>query len=126
MSEEITPGEGARRERRRYPRLHTSVQLELIAEGAAAPIRTKTDEISLRGCYIETMFTLPIGTNLTILLWLDDKKMSTGGRVVSRFPQVGNGIEFADMSTEDQVQLSRFIVDRLVQPQPSAQASSAQ
>jgi c-di-GMP-binding flagellar brake protein YcgR len=91
IGEEITPGEEGRRERRRYPRLNTSVQLELLAEGAA-PIRTKTNEISLGGCYVETMFTLPIGTNLTILLWLDDKKVSTSGRVVSRFPQVGNGV----------------------------------
>ena len=119
MSKEIEAGEGGRTERRRYPRLNTSVQLEVIVEGVAAPIRTKTDEIALGGCYIETMFTLPIGTNLTMTLWLDDEKLSTSGRVVTRFPQVGNGIEFVDMRMEDQAQLSRFIVERLVHQQGS-------
>jgi hypothetical protein len=119
MSEEINPGDGGRTERRRYPRLNTSVQLKLV-EGAAAPIYTKTDEIALGGCYIETMFTLPIGINLTIILWLDDTKLSTSGRVVTRFPQVGNGIEFADMSAEDKVQLSRFIAEHLPRQQASA------
>ena len=120
MSEEINPGDGARTERRRYPRLNTSVQLELIVEGATAPIRTKTDEIALGGCYIETMFTLPVGTSLTIILWLDGEKLFTNGRVVTRFPQVGNGIEFADMRAEDEARLTRFLAERLAQQQSSA------
>ena len=120
MSEEINPRDRGRTERRQYPRLHTSVQLQVHVEGVAAPIWTKTDEIALGGCYIETMFTLPIGTNLTIILWLDDEKLSTSGRVVTRFPQVGNGIEFADMRSEDKARLSHLLGERQERQQAAA------
>jgi hypothetical protein len=63
------------------------------------------------------VFTLPIGTNLTISLWLGNTKLCTRGRVVTRFPQVGNGIEFADMRFEDQSQLKRFLAERLAEQQ---------
>jgi PilZ domain len=121
MSEEINSSEGSRAERQRYPRLNTSVQLELIVEDTNAPIRTKTDEIAVRGCYLETMFTLPIGTDLTIILWLDDEKLFTKGRVVTRFPQVGNGIKFADRRAEDTARLTRFLAARQAQKQSSAE-----
>lgn len=45
---ELTSGERDRIERRRYPRVKISVQLELGVEGAA-PLRTEANEIALGG-----------------------------------------------------------------------------
>ena len=50
-------------ERRRYPRIKTKLPVELRCAGKAQ-MRTATDEISLCGCYIETMFTMEIGTKV--------------------------------------------------------------
>jgi hypothetical protein len=47
------------------------------------------------------MFTLEAGTKVKIVLWINDLKMSTGGVVVTRDLQVGNGIEFTDMAPRD-------------------------
>src|SRR5438270_4941774 len=51
-------------ERRRYPRVKAQIPVELTCIGAA-PMRTSTDEISLCGCYIETMFTMEVETERT-------------------------------------------------------------
>jgi len=42
---------------------------------------------------LEMMFTLEVGTKLKIVLWINDVMVSTGGVVVTRDLQVGNGIE---------------------------------
>lgn len=54
-------------ERRRYPRVESKIPVEIHCSGAAAR-RTATDEISLCGCYIETMFTMDVGTKLKLIL----------------------------------------------------------
>jgi len=55
------------------------------------------------------MFTLEMGTKLKITFWINDVKVSTGGIVVTRFRNLGNGIEFTDMSVEDRGRLKRFL-----------------
>src|SRR5579864_8387942 len=98
-----------KRERRRHLRTKVAVEVELHLEGARAPLRVKTADLSLRGFYTEMMFTLEVGTRLKIVLWIVGVKLSTGGVVVTRHLQVGNGIEFTDMAPEDRLKLKRFL-----------------
>jgi hypothetical protein len=88
-----------------------AVQVELHPEGITTPLRTATSETSLGGCYVETMFTLAVGTILKMTLWLGDERVITVGRVATCFPQVGNGIEFTGMNTGDQEKLERFLAE---------------
>jgi hypothetical protein len=96
-------------ERRRFPRVKSAVALELRYPGAVAPLRATTSEVSLSGCYIETMFTLDVGTPLEIVMWLDGQKLSGKGVVATKYPQVGNGIDIKEMETEDRVKLDAFL-----------------
>lgn len=64
-------------------------------------MRTATDEISVCGCYIETMFTLEVGTKLDLILSLKDETIRLKGVVATKYPQVGNGIDFIDISPQD-------------------------
>ncbi len=101
-----TPSESQKRE---GPRTKIAVEVELQSERTATPLRVKTTDLSLGGFYVEMMFTLEVGTKLKIGLWLNDVKVSAGGIVVTRDLQVGNGIEFIDMATEDRLRLERFL-----------------
>jgi hypothetical protein len=74
-----------------------------------APLRTSTDEISLSGCYIETMFTLDVGVKLEVVFSLDGKRIGARAVVATKYPQVGNGIDFVEMAPEDRLRLSEFI-----------------
>ncbi len=60
-------------------------------------MRTSTDEISLCGCYIESMFTMDVGEKLSIAFSVNDVIRCTGV-VATKYPQVGNGIDFIDMA----------------------------
>jgi c-di-GMP-binding flagellar brake protein YcgR len=96
-------------ERRRYPRVKTEIPLELRHSGSTAPLRATTSEISFGGCYIETMFTLEVGTKLEMVLWLDDQKVNAKGVIATRYPQVGNGIDITEISSADRAKLEAFV-----------------
>lgn len=102
-------------ERRRYPRVKSAVALELRYPGCTAPVRATTSEISLGGCYIETMFTLDVGTKLDLVMWLDGQKLSAKGLIATRYPQVGNGIDITDMKPEDRAKLEAFLNTQTLQ-----------
>ena len=72
-------------------------------------MRTATDELSVSGCYIETMFTMDVGTQLVLVLTCGDVKINTNAVVATKYPQVGNGIDFIDMSPEDRLKLTEFL-----------------
>jgi len=97
-------------ERRRYPRVKVKIPVELTGAGKA-PMRTSTDEISLCGCYIETMFTMDLGIRLNLVLSLKDELIRCMGVVATKYPQVGNGIDFIDMAPDDRLKLSKYIAE---------------
>ena len=99
---------GAPQERRRYPRVKDKIPVELH-HSAGSPQRTSIDEISLCGCYIETMFTLEVRTRVDLVIWLNQEKVTATGIVVNRYPQVGNGIDFVTMAPQDRLKLNDFI-----------------
>ena len=96
-------------ERRRNPRCKAVIPVELHLPGVSTPSRTNTDEISPGGCYLETMFTLAVGTKLTMTLGLDGVPMNVACVVATCYPQVGNGIQFVDVTEEDRLKLEKFV-----------------
>jgi c-di-GMP-binding flagellar brake protein YcgR len=95
-------------ERRRYPRVRAKIPIELTCTGAP-PMRTATEEISLCGCYIETMFTMDIGTKLGLVFSLNQQKIEAKGIVATKYPQVGNGIDYIAMAPEDRLRLGQYL-----------------
>ena len=98
-------------ERRRHPRCKAAIPVELHLPGVSTPSRTNTEEISVGGCYVETMFTIAAGTKLNMTIWLDGAPMSVSCVVATCHPQVGNGMEFVDISAEDRKRLAKFVHD---------------
>jgi hypothetical protein len=99
-----TPGD----ERRASTRLKIAVPIELYTEESASPIRGATSDLSLSGCYIETIFPFPVGTRLEMKLQLETTLVVTA-TVVTSDPQVGNGIRFNRMLPEDFEELRGFL-----------------
>ena len=95
-------------ERRKHPRFTVSVPVEVHAEGSDTPIRCTTSDLSLGGCYIESMYPFPVGSILDLRLQLESTLLIQA-RVVTSYPQVGNGMEFNRMLPEDRAELSKFL-----------------
>jgi c-di-GMP-binding flagellar brake protein YcgR len=101
--------ERKQKEHRQHGRTKVTVTAELQSERTSVPLRVETADLSIGGLYVEMMFTLEVGTKLKIVLWINDVKLSTGGIVVTRDLQVGNGIEFTDMAPEERERLKHFL-----------------
>ena len=97
------------RERRRHQRVKVQVSVEIRADEHATPLRLSTEDISLCGCYVETMFPLDVGAKVFITLWLREKPVQTNAVVATKYPQLGNGFDFVDMSVDDLLKVSEFI-----------------
>ena len=96
-------------ERRRYPRRTTAIQLELRPEGSTAPIHAETTDICAIGCYVEMSITLEVGSRVSIVLWLGDEKLIAEGKVITRHPQFGNGIELSGLPEESRAKLAHYL-----------------
>jgi hypothetical protein len=95
-------------ERREHQRLKIKVPIEIYTEDSTSPIRGATSDLSLSGCYIETIFPFPVGTQLEIKLQLEGTLLVLG-TVVTSDPQVGNGVHFTRMLPEDIEELRVFL-----------------
>lgn len=78
-------------------------------------MRVSTTDLSLTGCYIENMYTLPIGARLKIGLWIEEEKLKISGIVKTCDPVFGNGIQFLEMSAESHDQLKKYLDNGIVE-----------
>jgi hypothetical protein len=93
---------------RKHPRFKVNAPLEIHTEGSDTPIRCATADLSLGGCYVETMFPFPVGTPLELKLQLESTLLIVA-KVVAHYPLVGNGIEFMQILPEDMEELRVFL-----------------
>jgi hypothetical protein len=95
-------------ERRDQPRIKVKAPVELRFEDNDIPYRCATADMSLFGCYIETMFPFPVDTEVELKLEADATLLILG-KIVTKDPQVGNGIQFVKMLPEDIEELRTFL-----------------
>jgi PilZ domain len=101
---------GSSSNKRQFPRLKIRFPLELRDErGGSAPMQTNSSDISGRGCYVETLVPLPLGTKLTVMFWIDSEKITSAGVVRSSDPGVGMGIEFVGLDSATKERLQEFL-----------------
>lgn len=83
--------------------------MEIHTDEDAPPLRVSTYDISICGCYVETMFPLNVGANVFMTLWLNEKPVRTKAVVATKYTQLGNGFDFVDLSLDDLLKVSEFI-----------------
>jgi EAL domain-containing protein (putative c-di-GMP-specific phosphodiesterase class I) len=105
---QTTPQTISKSDRREFARIKVSVPFEIQADASGSPIRGATTDMSLSGCYIESIFPFPIGTNLDLQLFIQTTVVISA-IVVTCDPQVGNGIGFDKMLPEDREALAAFL-----------------
>ena len=96
-------------DRRQHRRKRATVPIELRCEGVTSLMRIETSDLSIGGCYVETMFPQPVASRLRITLGLGDTRVQAAAVVVTCTPQFGSGIEFINMSDSHREALSRWL-----------------
>ncbi len=94
-------GDWPERDRRRYPRFACSGTLRLkeISNGFATA--QKLTDISLGGCYGESMAPFARDTVLDVVLEIGGERIAARGMVRTSHPSMGNGIGFTEVAPEE-------------------------
>ena len=99
-------------DRRPLPRYIFRCEVELSQNGNGAPLRGVISDISVSGCYVETITPEPAGTRLELRFQANGQPMRLPGLVRVVHPTMGMGVEFVNLSPEN-----RKRVEGLVQAQ---------
>jgi hypothetical protein len=96
--------------KRKYVRHKVLFPLEIGFEDARRThMQTNATDIGGRGCYVETLLPLPLGTKVKITFWMDSEKVQTSGVVRASDGGVGMGIEFTQLDNEVQDRLQKHL-----------------
>jgi PilZ domain len=97
-------------DKRRYDRLKVRFPVEIRDDrGGGSPMQTNASDISGRGCYVESMVPLPLGTPLTVNFWIGEEKVTTSALVRTSDPGVGMGIEFIGLPSDTEQRFQRML-----------------
>jgi|SRR5262249_21765605 len=106
--------------KRRFERHRVPYPLEIHTDrGAGINMRTQATDMSGRGCYVETMLPMPVGTQLQITLRLGDERVTVPAVIRTCDGGVGMGIEFTGLTPEFQDRLQKH-VEEMASPEDAA------
>ena len=96
-------------ERRRNRRYSCMGRLQLRTAEAESDMYFKLTDISMGGCYGETLSPLPVGTLVSVVCSVGDVEFTADGVVRTTHPSMGNGIAFTKTSADDWKKLANVI-----------------
>jgi hypothetical protein len=96
-------------DRRTRPRLKSTNSAEVYPSGEPTPMRTRTADLSLGGCFLEMPNPLPKGTQIRIALWVKESKIWANAEVVTSTPGFGIGVKFTELTQQDRNHLKEFL-----------------
>jgi hypothetical protein len=98
--------------RRKTTRYRCTGGVELRRTENAPPIFANLSDVSLEGCYVEAVSTLPAGAEVVFLMRVHGAQLRGRARVKTSHHAVGMGLEFLHLAPEDQQNLD-FVVGTL-------------
>jgi len=84
-------------ERRSTPRVPFVASAELLEVDTGTRMNAQVSELSLHGCYLDTLNPLPKGTSVYVKIFTDEYFFETPGIVVYCRPHLGMGLAFHDV-----------------------------
>lgn len=104
------PASGGR-ERRRDPRYPFVAEARISDIDSGTEIKLRTSDLSITGCYLDSISPLPNGTDIVVKISRDDGLFETTGKVVYVHPGMGMGVRFTDTKPAQQAILARWIAE---------------
>jgi len=98
-------------EQRSVPRFTLIAGVELTEPLSEVRISGRISEISLKGCFVDILNTLPVGTLVQVRIVRDQGILICSGKIVYAQEPVGMGIAFMDLPVDEQEVLEKWIAE---------------
>ena len=89
-----------RRDSKRVPLI---LAVEVVEVQSGARLSARTSDVSLTGCYIDTLNPTPTGTVVRVKLNHNGQELDLLARIVYVSPRLGMGIRFDESISSDQL-----------------------
>jgi PilZ domain len=103
-------------ERRRSPRYSFIAEAEVIGIENGTKLQARTNDLSIGGCFLDTLNPSPRGTEIQIRIHYAGAVFNARGRVVFVVPNLGMGVCFTTVDGDQAVVLQDWLsaVGRLI------------
>lgn len=95
--------------RRAQQRFHCTGGIEMRRNESAPPVFGNLSDLSLTGCYVETVSTLPVGSEILFMLRIRESIVRGRAQVKTSHHAVGLGLVFTQIGKEDQGKLEYIL-----------------
>lgn len=92
------------REKREVPRFTFIATVTIIEPATDMRINGRVSEISRKGCYVDVLNTLPVGTPIQLTVSRDQGNFTTPGKIIYVQEGIGMGVAFAAVP-DDQLKI---------------------
>ncbi len=99
-------------DRRKHPRFQCTGAAQIGEAGKGLRMWGTLTDISLGGCYVQTVSNMPIGTHLDVSVAVDTHSFAAKADVRTSHPNIGMGMQFIALTPENQRRLE-LLVERL-------------
>lgn len=102
-------------ERRAVPRFAFIATADVIEPVSQTRISGRVSEISLHGCYIDILNTLPTSTAVRVRISTDSGSFDSAGKIVYVQENMGMGIEFIEPARDQLRVLESWVAELAAQ-----------
>ena len=113
------------RERRDAPRYPFVAPAVVVDARTGARISARTSDLSLRGCYVDTLNPFPLGTALRLQIHKGNQILDARARTTSSHTGSGMGLLFGEMTPEQRSMLAGWL-DECAAPSRSSPTAPLQ
>ena len=107
------------REQRNEPRYPFVAQVVVVDERSGARISARISDLSLAGCYVDTLNPFPLGTTVRLRIHKNDQIFDARASTASSHTGSGMGLLFGEMTPEQRSMLAGWL-DECVAPSKSS------
>ncbi len=93
------------------PRLPFLTEAEVMEPPAGTWLKTRLSDLSLSGCYVDTLHPLPVGTRIRLRVVRNKIILEALATVIYSEPRLGMGVFFIQLSPEQKSILENWLAD---------------
>ena len=101
----------SKEERRCAKRSSFIAPVELIDMRSGTRVKARLADLSLHGCYVDTLNPLPAGAAVRLQVHRGEEMLEVMARVTSQHPGSGMGLEFSGMTLEHRATLRSWLAE---------------
>ena len=97
-------------DKRREPRHFFFATVELLEADVQARIRARTGDLSMHGCYVDTLNPFPVQSKVKVTITHNEESFIALGTVAHAAPNIGMGIAFSEVEPNQTEVLLKWLV----------------